>query len=649
QVRFTKEIFKDYQEYLNRVNLYRQRLWTCKITGKSNLTYEEALVSEQLATERVQQFPKELVASVLHMVQFSTLKLIDLVNGICKKLQERLSEGDQLYGKKEQSVCPCKILKVHEVADKVLYEVGWINKDKIIIDKSVVKAEDLIRKKLPFGRDVLKAFIRESTSQSFPWIVHKNLAKQYGISTKLPEELRQKVLTRGSNLRIKNKDTVEEEGCTKKRKKTNFEGSAGTKKVKEEEEAEPIKYPIDDLLVQPGADDPVFTDRPTPSRDFSVPMDCVGDLLMVWDFCSSYSRMLQLWPFSLEDFQNAICHKDNNLVLIVESHSAILRLLIKEEGEYFTAIEKKSRSGKITLVTWTNYICDFLEMADVPQLSTYVATIKRGHYGLLDTHVKLGIFQELVSQALVTDAFRVQLGTYIEQRQELSSTRREVALEEGRKRREGKELRKAASGSKVSNGGTLQVPENQYDNIQNGHISMERDEEAHLSARKNVSKNRKSKSLKDSFCGSEDKDGANEADAKKNKDYLEREIEKRFVRTNPLGKDKNYNRYWFFARDGRIFVESPDSKLWGYYSSTEELDALLGSLNPKGVREKALHRQLKKSYDSISSGLQKRTKFIAHKIAMDEAVVRRSTRVRAPQRDSPALAFLSYDNKWKNR
>jgi len=48
-------------------------------------------------------------------------------------------------------------------------------------------------------------------------------------------------------------------------------------------------------------------------------------------------------------------------------------------------------------------------------------------------------------------------------------------------------------------------------------------------------------------------------------------MEKRVIRCNPLGKDRDYNRYWFFRRDGRVFVESPDSKRWGYYTSKEEV------------------------------------------------------------------------------
>lgn len=34
------------REYLRAINLYRQRVWTCKATGQGGLTYEEALTSE---------------------------------------------------------------------------------------------------------------------------------------------------------------------------------------------------------------------------------------------------------------------------------------------------------------------------------------------------------------------------------------------------------------------------------------------------------------------------------------------------------------------------------------------------------------------------------------------------------------------------
>lgn len=43
----------------------------CKFTGKSNLTYEEALVSEKCAAEKVQQFPKDLIIPALKIIQYS--------------------------------------------------------------------------------------------------------------------------------------------------------------------------------------------------------------------------------------------------------------------------------------------------------------------------------------------------------------------------------------------------------------------------------------------------------------------------------------------------------------------------------------------------------------------------------------------------
>lgn len=99
--------------------------------------------------------------------------------------------------------------------------------------------------------------------------------------------------------------------------------------------------------MKPGADDPVFTNRHVPSSDFNIPMECVGDLLMVWDFCSSYGRLLHLSPYSLEDFESAVCHKDSTVRILVETHSALLRLLMKDNGEFLLAVLKRNRNLKV--------------------------------------------------------------------------------------------------------------------------------------------------------------------------------------------------------------------------------------------------------------------------------------------------------------
>lgn len=115
----------------------------------------------------------------------------------------------------------------------------------------------------------------------------------------------------------------------------------------ENPEAKTIKYPIDDLLVEPAEEDRLLTERPCPYRDFNVPMDCVGNLLMVWDFCSSYGRLFNLSPFSLEDFENSLCYKDSTPLLIVESYSTLFRLLLNDTGKFSMAVENKKRKSKV--------------------------------------------------------------------------------------------------------------------------------------------------------------------------------------------------------------------------------------------------------------------------------------------------------------
>lgn len=459
--------------------------------------------------------------------------------------------------------------------------------------------------------------------------------------------------------------------------------------------AQSIRYPIDDLLVQYTEFDKQLAERPPPCREFNVPMECVGDHLMVWDFCTSFGRLLHLSPFSLEDFERAVCQKGSNIVLITECHSALLRFLLKDNSEYFIAVQKKRPKLKITLITWTEYLSDFLELTGTVELSNHVATIKRGHYGLLDIQAKLAILRELVCRVLETEYFKEKLDEDIEKQYALAATRREEILEESRKKREdhlkiksnGKEATKG-HGNSSDTGSDNHLRENGDMPSSNGkqtspskHSLENSESELTISSLKNSKKrkvdvknstakmNASSKIASDKLIKDEGKEmlesrsmdqraahkmRKNEIkehlenrSKEQRKEYLEREIEKRVIRTNPLGKDRDYNRYWFFRRDGRIFVESSDSVEWGYYSSQEELDALIGSLNVKGERERALKKQLENLYHKISLELQKRSKEVAQKAETDDADVRRSTRVRAPPGDNPALAFLKYVNKWK--
>ncbi|XP_020522219.1 uncharacterized protein LOC18433188 [Amborella trichopoda] len=222
------------------------------------------------------------------------------------------------------------------------------------------------------------------------------------------------------------------------------------------EEKEPlveqIQYPIDDLLVKPGDDDPVFTQRPVPVMNFLVPMDCVGDLLMAWDFFSSFSHVLRLFQFSLDDFENAAVYKESDSDLIVEAHSAILHLLIKDESEYHTSIQEKKRDLKVTIFTFL-FTLEYrgpTRMETVSAFSGQLTKIRDGYHFMLDVMVKLNILSELVYWALMTEAIRGQLDEYIEQCQAIMLTKREEELEDLTKRKEGQQQQKVASLTKGS-------------------------------------------------------------------------------------------------------------------------------------------------------------------------------------------------------
>eukprot|EP00252_Welwitschia_mirabilis_P025586 TRINITY_DN8064_c0_g2_i1.p1 TRINITY_DN8064_c0_g2~~TRINITY_DN8064_c0_g2_i1.p1 ORF type:complete len:710 (+),score=191.92 TRINITY_DN8064_c0_g2_i1:161-2131(+) len=647
------------------------------------------------------------------------------------------------------------------------YEVGWLDESKKITDNSIEKAETLVRKKPIVTQDVVRSFIRDSTWCSAPWVIKDTLAQKYGISTDIPEELKEKVLKlekrTGPSLNSGNKKDskldngvmpgkkrkvkeIEEpaENLKGKKKKANEndnkEGdekpntangkSKGTKsKIKEGEEkpkVEPIKYPIEDTLLQPGPDDPVFTQRPSPSTDFAVPMDCVGDLLMVWDFCTSFSKALHLWPFSLEDFEKAISYKDGDTSLLSETHYALLRIVSEDSVAYQELMHKK-RKPKVSVHNWKDHLSDFIESEKLEKSMCHAEVIKTGGYRFLEAKAKLEILHELVERTLDSDVVRRQLEEYIEERQALAASKREVQLEESRRKKEEIQQLKQSNAASKDNGdasflkedgnkpredgfntkegntikqngckhldgdsdndgnGTFIKPNNSRDsrefirdhdlvldgakNLEDYHgngngkylntsaarksamkqkldakaAEEKAKESARIEEQKRMQEKRKAKAeqLKEQKLKEQ-----REIEVQKVQERFEREIEKRFIRTNSLGRDRDYCRYWFFRRDGRLFVENKESDHWSYYSAKEELEALIGSLNPKGERECALKRQLEKHQATISAAMQRRTKELAHKFALEEASLRRSSRVRTQSKIIPT-GFLAYTNKYR--
>lgn len=75
-------------------------------------------------------------------------------------------------------------------------------------------------------------------------------------------------------------------------------------------------------------------------------------------------------------------------------------------------------------MTWAEYLCDFMEVMYNEEFPCKLSTVRRGHYGLLETGLKLKILRVLVDEAIATSAVREKINEGIEQRQAFSTAKR---------------------------------------------------------------------------------------------------------------------------------------------------------------------------------------------------------------------------------
>lgn len=87
---------------------------------------------------------------------------------------------------------------------------------------------------------------------------------------------------------------------------------------------------------------------------------------------------------------------------------------------------------------------------------------------------------------------------------------------------------------------------------------------------------------------------------------LEEKMEKLALRRAPLGLDRQYRRYWWGigAHRPALYVEDAQGK-WGVISSAEDLQALMASLDRRGVRELALAQAIEKKLDVMELAMRR--------------------------------------------
>ncbi|KAI5706533.1 hypothetical protein M8J75_009072 [Diaphorina citri] len=109
----TGEAFEDYEDFCERVYLCNSIQWSCSYTGKSGLTYKEALESEENAKKMLKEFPMELRLPILYLATLTDrTTLREMSDDILAFVRNRFFVGEMVEVFQKNQWKECHILQV---------------------------------------------------------------------------------------------------------------------------------------------------------------------------------------------------------------------------------------------------------------------------------------------------------------------------------------------------------------------------------------------------------------------------------------------------------------------------------------------------------------------------------------------------------
>ncbi|XP_044717539.1 williams-Beuren syndrome DDT (WSD), d-TOX E motif domain-containing protein [Hirsutella rhossiliensis] len=234
----TGEVFTTYEDYLSRMEFYKQRRFNDQITGHSGLTFLEAFNSEvgtptsiaqhtwllypfpppmsvskqQLTRFNVQltggreveaSFPEALKGPILRKVQFQTISRLDnLVDMIYDEFKHdfypgeevtvTMDGGERVHGlvRDKTTFGPRMLSDGSHTQPVTRYLVNVKDSE----EETMVTDEHICRDRGVFTKSMLRSFIKKTVIREAwtgaPWLVKHDYAGQYHIDTRVPPHLR---------------------------------------------------------------------------------------------------------------------------------------------------------------------------------------------------------------------------------------------------------------------------------------------------------------------------------------------------------------------------------------------------------------------------------------------------------------------------
>ncbi|KAK4986899.1 hypothetical protein LTR50_005030 [Elasticomyces elasticus] len=223
-MRATGEYFVDYEDYLRRWDFlsqvtsvdprpdatssltHLQKKFSDSVSGKSGLTYFEAVESEQFCVEDIDKnFPQPLREPVLRKIQFKVVPRVDdLVNLVYEEFQKDFFPGENVIinlevgGRKkgvirEKAKFP-ELKRADGNTERAAFSRYFVMLDNDANGgEALVDGDHLQRPRRVFSRKSLKPFIKNSVRRdewpNAPWLVKEQIATDYRLPMEIPSHL----------------------------------------------------------------------------------------------------------------------------------------------------------------------------------------------------------------------------------------------------------------------------------------------------------------------------------------------------------------------------------------------------------------------------------------------------------------------------
>ncbi|KAL4440713.1 hypothetical protein ABPG77_000422 [Micractinium sp. CCAP 211/92] len=231
----TGEVFRSYETFLQKKDLYGQTVWACRYSGKGGMTFEEAQEAEKKAVAALASFPADMEEQVCRGVHHSIARVEELVSSIYDSLRpaaaaegavggggaaeaDAQAEQPSPFGSKENKPqqgpggTAAKPDDAEHVADAD--SGGAAAGGTASAEPATAKKADggaagggeqrsgrkAKTPKAPVSRSLLRTYIIENAEQQGPehatklaWVVRQQLRQRFGLPDELPAELEEQL------------------------------------------------------------------------------------------------------------------------------------------------------------------------------------------------------------------------------------------------------------------------------------------------------------------------------------------------------------------------------------------------------------------------------------------------------------------------